>query len=108
MTDNAPSNIGSRRELLLDDFLMDKMEGAQLALHPPTPRDVVLVADKPWEGCMNNFNTVFHDGEKFRLYYRGWQVDLRSKGNKGEDVRSQRPPCICLAESADGIEENDV
>lgn len=104
MTDCSDAyDMGSKRELLLDSFLIDKMEGAQLVLHPPTARDVVLVTDKPWEGNMNTFNTVFHDGEKFRLYYRGWQVDLTDGKSEGESINNARPPCVCLAESTDGI-----
>jgi hypothetical protein len=46
-------DIGSRRELLVDDFLVERFSGAaQLRLHPPAPREAVFVIDKPWEGCM--------------------------------------------------------
>ncbi|MCY2990127.1 MAG: hypothetical protein NTY19_19975 [Planctomycetota bacterium] len=44
-----PLDIGSRRELLVDDFLLDRREGVELRLHAPTPREVVLVCDAPWE-----------------------------------------------------------
>ena len=97
-------DIGTRRELLVDDFLVMRFEGgAKLRLHHPTPREAVFVTDKPWEGCMSAYNTVFRDGNRFRLYYRGWQVNLRSPDSHGESLHVPRPPCICMAESADGL-----
>ena len=48
-----PINIGSRRELMLDQHLIDKMTSVRLVLHHPTPREIVLVHDKPWEGSGN-------------------------------------------------------
>ena len=37
--------IGSRRELLVDDFLIASLTGAELKLHKPEPRDVAIVCD---------------------------------------------------------------
>ena len=46
-----PVNIGSQRELFVDDHVVDKVEGdARLDLQQPVPRDVALVTSKPWEG----------------------------------------------------------
>jgi hypothetical protein len=46
-------DIGLRRELLMDDFLVERFSSAaQLRLHPPAPQEAVFVIDKPWEGCM--------------------------------------------------------
>lgn len=43
-----PLEIGSRRELFVDDFLIGKLTGgAALHLHQPQPQEVVLVTD-PW------------------------------------------------------------
>ena len=80
MTSTTATHIGSRRELLVDDFLMHCLSGgAQLRLHHPVPREAALVTGRPWEGCMSAYNTALFDGDKFRLYYRGWQVDLLSE-----------------------------
>ena len=47
----VPISIGLRLEPLLDDYLIERMNGgAKLRLHEPTPREVVLTTDKPWEG----------------------------------------------------------
>jgi hypothetical protein len=44
-------DIGSRRELFVDRFLIDRMSGtASLRLHRPVDRGPVLQFDAPWEG----------------------------------------------------------
>ena len=48
---------------MLDDYLIEKMSGAALTLHKPTPREVAIVLDKPWEGNTSAYVTVFPDGE---------------------------------------------
>ena len=67
-----PVNIGSRLELFVDDYLIEKMEGgAELILHRPTPRELAVVHDAPWEGPGSGYHTVFADGDLYRMYYRG-------------------------------------
>src|SRR5262249_48886971 len=67
----AVRNLGDRRELFVDRFLIDKLEGAELTLERPCPEEVVLRFDQPWEGAFCGYATVLRDGPKFRLYYRG-------------------------------------
>lgn len=38
--------MGSRLELFVDDFLIDRMAGASLTLHSPTPQNVALTFDR--------------------------------------------------------------
>ena len=91
-----PIDIGSRLELFVDDYLIARMDGAELRLHKPTPRDVVIVFDEPWEGCGCHYITIFQDGDLYRMYYRG----LHNKKREGEKERHQ---FVCYAESNDGI-----
>ena len=72
-------NIGSHLELFVDDWLIEKMEGARLLLHHPTPREVALVCDKPWEGNTCAYFTVFQDGDIYRMYYRGSHYDVKTE-----------------------------
>src|SRR5689334_17921464 len=72
-------DIGSRRELLVDDFLIANLNGVELKLHKPEPRDVALVCDAPWEGNTSAYYTLFQDGERYRAYYRGWNFDVATK-----------------------------
>ena len=94
-----PAAVGSRRELFVDDSLVERLEGkAELRLHHPTPQNVVLVTDAPWEGNGTNYVTVFRDGPKYRMYYRGSHYSYLG----GKDRPNTRD-LYCYAESPDGI-----
>lgn len=90
-----PINIGVRRELLLDDFLIERIDGVALTLHSPTAREIAIVHDQPWEGNVSYYHTVFRDGDRFRMYYRGAHVDEQD-GETHHQV-------VCYAESSDGL-----
>ncbi|GIT30544.1 MAG: hypothetical protein Ct9H300mP1_25900 [Planctomycetaceae bacterium] len=45
-----PVEIGSRLELLVDDALVDKLEGPAFKFHSPRAAEVALEFNKPWEG----------------------------------------------------------
>lgn len=82
-----PVNVGGRRELFLDNVMVERMVGgAQRVFHRPVPREVVIKFDQPWEGMTSGTATVFRDGELYRMYYRG-----------GGDAR--REEFACYAES---------
>ena len=50
-----PVKIGSRRELFVDDALVERLVGrADLRLHQPTPREVALETHEAWEGNSTN------------------------------------------------------
>jgi hypothetical protein len=87
-------DIGSRLELFVDDFLLERLDGASLRLHEPHPAGEVLRFDKPWEGPHCGYFTVIQDGARFRMYYRG----LPESGRDGSDSE-----VTCYAESRDGI-----
>jgi hypothetical protein len=89
-------DIGSRRELFVDDTLIERMDGVDLRLHHPTPREIVLVHDAPWEGNSCNYYTVLQDGDRYRMYYRGSEQALK-------DDPPPHPSVMCYAESTDGI-----
>lgn len=88
-------DIGSRRELFVDEHLIEKLDGARLVLHHPTTRHDTVDHDLPWEGNIPGYHTVFQDGDIYRLYYRGAQWDKR---------RKLAYEVTCYAESKDGIE----
>jgi hypothetical protein len=95
-------DIGSQRELFVDDHLIEKIEGdARLELQQPGPQEVSLVTDKPWEGNTCAYYTVFRDkdasGEDIiRMYYRGSGYDNEARDKTHRLV-------TCYAESKDGI-----
>jgi hypothetical protein len=67
----APVDVGSEKQLFIDDALIATMERLTLTVNRPTPTgDRTLVADKPWEALLNTFgDTVLPDGDIVRLYY---------------------------------------
>jgi len=89
--------IGSRRELFVDDYLIDKLAGAALRLHKPEPKEVVLHTDAPWEGNICAYFTVFQDGPLYRMYYRGSHYDTKAR-------KATHPEVVCYAESVNGIQ----
>jgi hypothetical protein len=88
------ADIGSRLELFVDDFLIEKMDGAALKLHSPIAKEVAIVFDEPWEGNTSAYVTVFPDEGVFRMYYRGSSYDPQA--NTYSDALT------CYAESKDG------
>ena len=62
-------DLGQRRELFVDRFLIDRMDGAQLRLHHPQPAGVALRFDRPWEGIVTGYITVLQDGDRYLMYY---------------------------------------
>ncbi len=89
-----PIDIGSRRELFVDQFLIERLDHARLVVHRPQPQEVSLTLDRPWETEGPGYVTVFQDGGRYRMYYRALP--------DGEGPRDSRQ-VTCYAESADGI-----
>ena len=92
---DEPLDIGSRLEPFVDDYLIENCDGATLTLQKPVAREVAIVHNEPWEGCVCCYHTVFQDGNVSKMYYRGSQ----SLG-KGKATHRQ---VVCYAESRDGI-----
>ncbi len=96
--DEQPVRIGSRRELFVDDFLIDKLHNVRLELQHPQPQEIIFACDQPWEGNTCIYFRIIPDGGKFRMWYQGahWQLDPA-------DPKKTHPYHICYAESEDGI-----
>ncbi|MCB1078765.1 MAG: hypothetical protein KDM64_13175 [Verrucomicrobiae bacterium] len=95
-----PTDIGTRRELFVDDALIESVSGgARLVLHHPEPREIALDHDAPWEGTGSGYHSVFRDGDKYRMYYKAWHLDVKD----GKVNTGSHPLYCCYAESDDGI-----
>ncbi|MEE3364725.1 MAG: twin-arginine translocation signal domain-containing protein [Planctomycetota bacterium] len=93
-------SIGSRRELFVDEHLIERMTGAaRQQLHNPVTRELSLEHDTPWEGTSCGYHSVFQDGDLYRMYYRGAQLTVID----GRLILNQHPEFYCYAESRDGI-----
>ncbi len=73
-----PIAIGSRRELMVDDYLLESIRGtAALHLHRPVRREIVYpamsdpVVHEKGSGLRagHAYMTVFQDGDIYRMYY---------------------------------------
>lgn len=85
-------DLGSRRELFVDNYLIASKTNVQLTLHEPRDEGPVLQFDAPWEGPFCGYATVIRDGDRFKVFYRG-------KGVAGRDGLNE---LTCIAESPDG------
>ena len=92
-----PANIGSRLELLMDDALIEILDGVAFKLHPPRSAEIAVRFDRPWEGSGNHYLTVFSDDDGYHMYYHS--VVGRSNSASGKDWVSY----TCYAKSKDGI-----
>ncbi|MFV1968159.1 MAG: hypothetical protein ACC628_22275 [Pirellulaceae bacterium] len=92
-------DIGSRRELFVDHFLIDKLAGAELKLHSPQSAGVVFHLNKPWEGIVSGYFTIIRDPAigKYHMYYRGRPATM------GADATHAAREVACYAQSDDGI-----
>lgn len=92
---DAPIQIGSRRELFADSFLIDTFSGTHLQQQTPRDEGVAFKFDRPWEGLFSGYATLvtLADG-RLRAYYRGKAV--ANKDGSEEEV-------TCCAESTDGL-----
>ena len=82
-------DIGSRRELFIDRFLIDRLENATLKLHEPR---LAPAMSEPADD--QEYGTVIKDGDLFRLYTR----DARGSKFDGDTTEVTR-----YCESRDGI-----
>lgn len=87
-------DMGSRRELFVDEFLIERMKGVELRAQQPIEKGPVLQLDRSWEGAFSGYFTVIHEPARFRLYYRCVPM-AKGDGNPAEST--------CYAESSDGI-----
>lgn len=61
-------DIGSRRELFVDDLLIGELSGTRLKMHEP--QLLRRMPPRPF----GHYATVLSDGDRLRLYYRGDKV----------------------------------
>lgn len=85
----APVDIGSRRELFVDRYLISDLKGLDLKLHQP---QLTPPMTEPADNL--EYGTVIKDGDVYRLYTR----DGRGAKRDGES-----PEVTRYAESRDGI-----
>ena len=97
MNRGVPAQIGTDRQLFLDDYWITVARGVVRELHMPERKDPAIRSQYPWETRLSAYHMVFHDRERWRMYYQ-------CAGGLGRDHGALN---LCAyAESDDGISWN--
>ena len=104
-------DIGSTRQLFLDDYLIESMTGAKQGLNPAVKVDnnPVLRAERPWEGNHIAGGKVIYDEDEglFKMWYTALNMrvdpERRRGGAWGIRILGEDEPVKCFATSEDGI-----
>lgn len=94
---SAAIDLGDRRELFVDHFLIDRLDGTELRLHEPHLAGPAIKFNDPWDRDASAHATVIHDGDLYRMFYRGGPRDSSAGAAEGSTSY------FCYAESRDGI-----
>lgn len=94
LASKTPIDLGSRLELLVDRFLIERLDGVSLKLAEPRPAGVALRYERVWEQVPTGTATIVEDGGLYRLYYTALPMDYKSESAESN---------LCYAESRDGI-----
>ena len=90
-------DVGSDRQLFLDDIWFSRQQDVKLALHPPVPRNVVIQVDHPWEKKNINYSCVLRDGDRYRMWYRAMEeaadgdINWNCYAESGNGIRWEKP-----------------
>ncbi|MCB1103769.1 MAG: hypothetical protein H7A44_07985 [Opitutaceae bacterium] len=93
----AALDIGQRRELFVDDYLVDRLAGTTMRLHHPHYVAPAIPFNDPWDRDASGYATVIVDDGLYRMYYRGGPRDMSAGKSEGSTSY------FCYAESTDGI-----
>ena len=72
-------NIGARRELFVDNFLIESLRDARLQIAHPERREVAYEADAPWEDSTFFALSAIQEKGVVRLYCRASIPDLKDE-----------------------------
>ncbi len=99
-------DIGSQKQLLFDDYLMESITDTRQVLNRARKvvDNPVLATDRPWEGNDLRLGQVIFDEREgiFRMWYSATEC-WAHQGEDGVVVEGGENSFICLANSDDGI-----
>ena len=104
-----PRQLGARRELFVDDWLIEEMNGVTLRMHPPVFREIALEFNRPWEGDISWAPVVMKVEECYRLWYRAFRegrAAYTAYAESSDGINWARPVLGCFA--FDGTKENNI
>lgn len=95
-------DLGTKRELFIDDFFIHSLEGdVAKRTHEMILDDIILTLDEPHENTNNSaasYSSLLYDGKRYLFYYRAYSR-LATKS----DPEGRSGYILCVAESTDGI-----
>ena len=94
MNESSVLDIGTRRQLFVDEFWIGERSGITRRLHSPVRREVAIAAEHPWEKGGVSCMVTTREGDRFRAWYRC---------DREMPMRGKRMPLIAYAESEDGV-----
>lgn len=96
-------NIGNRREVLWDDFLIDnERTTATRLLNHPEKKEIVIAFDKIWEGDSISYPHIVRLGNKYMMYFITTVSDLSKMVSK-DGIAEELIHTVSCLESKDGI-----
>lgn len=70
----GPIDLGSKRELFMDDFLVGSMTNTEILVHQPVREEVAIQSVEPWEGNACGYFVMLYDEQAkiYRSYCHAW------------------------------------
>ena len=101
-------DIGSRKQLFVDDYLIESTSNTKPVMNPARKVDnnPILRPEMPWEGNDVRPRHIFFDDREgvFKMLYQGKSYSGRHADDGAVVVAGQHdPPVNCLAVSDDGV-----
>lgn len=83
--------LDSRRELLVDDWLVETRQNVALHLTEPRREEVVWTNEPPLDGPTSCYFNVLQTGSLIRLYYRGANDQFTCYAQSEDGLHFERP-----------------
>ena len=102
-------DIGSRKQLFVDDYLIERMTNARQVMNPAekVTHNPIIQPEHPWEGNhLYGGHVIFDEEEQlFKMRYGSSQVTMRKVNGETllEGTDDDAPRTTCLATSKDGF-----
>ena len=71
----SPINVGTRKQLFIDERFIAQSDGIELHVNPPARRGPVLKGERAWEaGWMGGASSLIQEGDSLKLWYSCYPV----------------------------------
>ena len=95
MRETESTDIGTDRQLFVDDYWVAEATDVRRVLHEPVRREIAVAGDKPWDHHSICAACIIDDGDRYRMWYRCDHDPAMRFKRSGHDA--------AYAESTDGV-----